>query len=328
MNSITQYPTLPDHTSARQKARDAVIASHGTQPTRSQYKDFTQSRYPLVWRIAFAVILLLPAVASGWISALRLYKAGDDYAAHMFPTWPSWVWHSSGICTPLAAEFLVIAAAVVGRVMMRGRTQTLAGIPILVGTLVAFVGNWTIVNPATTWGWVECFFPPVCVLSVALIFELTLIPELARREANEQAFKLALTDFRAATGDPEADPAWLNEYGKALWADYVRAYSRRRTFDVKRLPRPVQQAIVRRELAADDFWFTDVTDSGSSEPVTNTAELSQNEAAESRVLQYFTEHPEALAAQSLRQVADVIGVSHMTVSRVKDQLSGNGHKGQ
>ena len=216
---IADYPTLTDsqRIQARNNARRNIVAKYARRPARSDYDNVTAAKYPPAFTWLVGVSLAFVALSAGLISAFRLYYAGS---AAFYETVPNETLAAIvGVLTPLAAEVLVIVATVAAQVYLhsRGRAQAIALIPVALGTVVAFVGNWQIASPVNTWGWVETIFPPVAVLSVAFLFELSLVPELERRQADDRAYRAALADYDRLTSRPEAHTEWRNTYGAALW---------------------------------------------------------------------------------------------------------------
>jgi len=315
---VSSYPMLPEalRIAAREVARGNVVKRHGQRPVRDQFKDYAASKYPGWFRGLVGFALLVVGLASGWISAVRLYKAGYDYAAQTV-SGPNWIAVSIGVCTPLAAEFLIIVAAIASRVYLRDRGRRWAFLPVLVGTIVGFVGNWTITQPDMAWGWVVTFFPPVAVLSTALIFEMTLVPELERRQSNEVAFQAALERYEKAIADPETYSGWRDSYAFALW----EAWKRKQRKLAAEMSVEVRDQIILREMAADRF-FTGNTHEYS--PTIQAKPDEQPGAQKERVKEYLTLYPEDRAL-TLTELSEKIGVSYSTVQRVVKEYSKNGH---
>jgi len=61
-------------------ARASVRRRNGPKPDRAAFSDFTAPKYPPAFTRAVGIGLLIVALASGWISAVRLYQAGYDNA--------------------------------------------------------------------------------------------------------------------------------------------------------------------------------------------------------------------------------------------------------
>jgi hypothetical protein len=276
-------------------------------------------------------MLVLVALAAGTISGIRLYFAGKDYAAHTIDEYTLTV--IIGAATFLAAELLVILATVASQVYLHGRKRGIALFPVFVGTLVAFVGNWTVSNPQTIWGYVETFFPPVAVLSVAFFFEIALIPELERRQANENAYQRARAEYDQVSNFPEKHPAWLDKHGWALWDMWRNVFGVEHDADT--IPHENRVLIVQREMSFDRFFDQSVTDNDRQARSTRQAaadidpDIRAMPAGKNRVAEYLRRYPSQIpdTLEDVEALADQLGVSGRTVYRGKDMVSRNGHSG-
>lgn len=316
-DTISTYPTLSDtqRIQARKNAARNIVDKYARKPRREDYDDYTIARYPRWFTGGVALALAFVALAAGIISAFRLYYAGYQqfYTAIPNQTQARIV----GVLTPLAAEVLVIIAAVAMQLYLhrQGRAQLVALIPVATGTIVAFVGNWQIAQPSSTWGWVETIFPPVAVLSVAFFFELTLVPELERRQANENAYRAAREEYDTLTYAPEKHPRWQDTYGWSLWEMWSRVY--RDAVDIGLLDRETRQLIALREMDADTFFSDDI--SGNFRKSSETPAVSKDE-----VIAYLRSTPDAELLTG-REIAEITGASEATVSRARRAFSKNGH---
>lgn len=317
---IQEFPTLTDsqRIQARRNAERNVIDKYARQPRRDDFRDYTASRFPGWFSWSIGAVLLIVALAAGAISGIRLYFAGRDYAAQTIDV-ETLTW-AIGVSTFLAAELLVILATVAGQVYMRGLKRVISVIPILVGMVVAFVGNWEITQPSTTWGWVETIFPPVAVLSVAFFFEIALIPELERRQANDNAYRAAREDYDALVNAPDHHAKWPDTYGWALWELWAKIY--RHEVDIQSVPQDVKRLIALREMSADVFF-----DDHFAESFRNHSNFPGGEKVTQRaVMQFLQLHPEADLWPGTRIAAET-GASEATVSRARRKLQQNGHEG-
>ena len=251
---IAHYPTLTDaqRIQARKNAARNIVEKYARKPRREDFDDYARSRFPRWFTALVALLLVFVALSAGVISAFRLYFAGytQFYASVDNETMARIV----GVLTPLAAEVLVIVAAVAMQVHLhaKGRARLIALVPVATGTIVAFVGNWQIAQPASTWGWVETLFPPVAVLSVAFFFEVTLVPELERRQTNENAYKEARAEYDLLMNNPEAHGQWNNVYGWALWEMWAHVFQQ--DYEISKIDRAKRQLIALREMIADSFF--------------------------------------------------------------------------
>src|SRR3990167_3160545 len=320
----TDYTLKPLTQTQRARARDMARASvrrrNGPKPDRAAFSDFTAPKYPPAFTRAVGIGLLIVALASGWISAVRLYQAGYDNA-------PITLRHevrvSMGVATPLAAEILVIVATVAAQVYLVGKRRRLSLIPVAVGTIVAFVGNWNMIRPDSAWTWVETMFPPLSVLSVAFIFEVTFVPELERRQSNEVAFQAALGMWQRVESDPEGHEQW-----QAVYATLLRdALCKVNGISIDQFAPDQWREIVARELDADT-WYEGAT---SRDYAPHNADLDGKQKQQI-IRDYVAAHPDA-ARLSQTALATMLAhelnmpVSQSTVSRaLAGTAQRNGHR--
>lgn len=331
---ISNYPTLTDaqRIQAQQNAQRNMAAKYARKPNRADFKDFAVSRFPRVFSWAIGVVLLVIAVAAGTISGIRLYFAGKNYAALTIDEYALTV--VIGAATFLAAELLVIVATIASQVYLHGRKRWMALLPVAVGTLVAFVGNWTIANPHTTWGYVETFFPPVAVLSVAFFFEIALIPELERRQANENAYQRARAEYDLVMNQPDKHPAWKNTYGLALWDMWRHIFGA--DHDADSFERLSRIMVVEREMSFDQFFDLSLPGIARQRAATKAAaadidaDIRALPAGQGRVKEYLKRNPNQLpkSIEDAEALADQLGVSVRTVYRGKDAVNKNGNARQ
>ena len=252
---ITQLPPLEenDRLDARAQAKQYVIRSKGTQPTRDQFSQAEISEYPAWMNLAGAIMLLIVFAASSIITMFRLYIAGHTIA--FAATHEDLVAEISGGATPIMAEFMVVTSAIAVYLYFRGRERLLMAVPITVGLAVAFVGNWETTDPDSIWGYLDTIAPPLAVLSTAIIGERILLQTIRQRHANERAYKEALTTWQRVTAQPEADSQYPRFYALAIQEIARRKFGRRTVF--KNLTRADWRLYVHRELQAND-WFADL----------------------------------------------------------------------
>lgn len=332
-DSLANYPTLTDaqRIQAREVAHANLIARYARRkPRRSDFDDHTAARYPRAFTLLIGLMLVLVALAAGWISGVRLYFAGKAYALATIHDYVLSV--AIGLATVLAAELLVILATVAGQVYLRGRKQVISLIPVIVGMVVAFVGNWTVTQPATAWGLVETLFPPVAVLSVAFFFEITLLPDLERRQANEVAFQQARARYDTIHLAPESHPRWLDMHGKALWETWREAFAAR--FDMVAIPQEVRRLIAHRELSFDHFFDESLPGTASHDrqdriDTSHLPDVPPDVKAlpgKRRVKAYLTRYP-GVMDEDKAVLADKLDVSGRTVYRGFDLVANNGKTG-
>lgn len=236
---------------ARKRAERSIRLRLGEKPNRAQYNNHVASQFPRWFTVGIGIMLAVVALAAGFISGVRLYSAGQSYADKTIGFLLVTV--IIGGCTVLAAEVLVILATVAGQIYMRGWNRLISIIPVALGMIVAFVGNWTVTDPSTMWGWVETGFPPIAVLSVAFFFEITLVPELERRQADDNAFELARAEWQQMADNIADHPDW-----SAVWANALRdALLRYNSLTVDALTPDEWRAVVGAEMNAEQWWNID-----------------------------------------------------------------------
>lgn len=316
---IADYPALSDaqRIQARNNARRNIVAKYARKPDRAEFNNVTPSRFPPLFTWAVGLALAFVALSAGIISAFRLYYAGSEAFYESVPN--ATLAAIVGVLTPLAAEVLVIVATVAAQAYLhsRGRAQVVALVPVALGTAVAFVGNWQIANPSDTWGWVETVFPPVAVLSVAFLFELSLVPELERRQSDDLAYRAALADYDLLVNRPEDHREWRNVYGAALWEMWMRVYERDAVGWI--IGREIRQLIALREMSSDAFFSDEI----SAISRNRTESTGKNSVSQREVLAYLKENPDAVLLQQ-NEIAEITGASAATVSRAFRKFQKNG----
>lgn len=314
---IQDYPILTDaqRLQARKNAERTIVQRFARKPERDHFREAMDAKFPLWFSWLVGAFLAIVAVAAGTISGIRLYFAGRDYAALTIDVeWLTWV---IGTCTFLAAELLVILATVASQVYMRGIKRWLSLLPIAIGMLVAFVGNWEITNPSTTWGWVETIFPPIAVLSVAFLFEIALIPELERRQSVNNAYHIALDDYNRLMHDPSTHDGWHDAYGWALWDMWSRVFA---DHDPVLLDRDTRQLIAMREIDADTFFSGEISGNFRNK---GKARGNDQQVSKKDVIDFLKEHPDAENLTGT-EIAEMTGASPATVSRARKAITRNG----
>lgn len=331
MDRTYEQMTLTDaeRDDARRQAREKVVADRAHEPDRAAFAGYAVSKYPLAFTAAVGIVLVIVAVAAGTISGIRLYFAGRDYAAETIAQ-PALTWIIGG-STVLAAEFLVILATVAAQVYMRGWRRGLSVIPVTVGMIVAFVGNWEVSQPSTTWGVVETVFPPIAVLSVAFFFEVALMPELERRTADEKAYQDALRVYNELRARPEQHHDYGHYLRRELWQQWVTAF--RDQVQASDIPIADRRLILRRELEAES-WLDDqpMTDNTSQQrairqPAPDVPAEILKHKGKYRAAAYLRQFPgeEPATADEAEALGARLAVSGRTVYRGVEIVSNNGH---
>ena len=192
---------------ARDVARKNAVAAYGHEPQWEQYERVQVNDFPDWITRVVSGLLLVVFIAAANVSLFRVFTAGRD---HYLETMPNEVTQAAavGFSTFLLAEFMVIVSVVARRVLFRDNriVQRVLWIPVVMGILMAFVGNWTITQPRTFWGVLETGVPPLAVLFMSIILEEMLLRSVGQRHAAKVAYTEALVEWRAKTNDPEALP--------------------------------------------------------------------------------------------------------------------------
>ncbi len=255
--------TEAERLDARDRARQHVMRLAGPRPARDQFRDYTASEYPRWLTLGVGAMLVIVFAAAANVSVFRLFTAGRDHFLESIGI--EWQAAIVGASSFLLAEFMVIAATIALRIYFKGRDRWLMAVPIGLGLLMAFVGNWAISQPqvaltaAGLWSILETATPPAAVLFMAVIGERLILESLRNRHRNEQAFQAALADWQQATAEPERSPAWRRSYANALKEAIREANGSGRGQKERRelmaaLRGPEWAALVLREMQADR-WF-------------------------------------------------------------------------
>ncbi len=258
--------TEEERLDARDRARKNVIRSIGPRPTRDQFKDYAASDYPRWLSTGVGVMLIIVFAAAANVSIFRVFSAGRNSFLETIGI--EWQAALVGASSFLLAEFMVIAATIAMRIYFKDRDRWLMLLPIAMGLLMAFVGNWTISQPrvelsaAGIWALLETATPPAAVLFMALIGERLILEALRNRHRNEHAFQESLAEWLARTAEPEKSPAWPNSYANALKEVLRevnangRGQKERREF-MQQMRGAEWSVVVMREIQADQ-WFEEV----------------------------------------------------------------------
>jgi hypothetical protein len=262
---------------ARDRARQNVVRAIGQKPQWKHYQRQTVSEYPTWLPALVAVLLTIVFVAAGAVSVFRTYTAGSSHFADSMATYfqndqsdtpmqeftppadTDWQAAIVGLSAFVMAEFMVIASVVAANIFFVGRARWLMAVPAALGTAVALVGNWTVAQPSSTWGYLETVVPPIGVLFMALIGERLILRAIKQRHADRREYQKAQVKWDADTAKPEQAPRWRNTYATALRDTLQVANSRGRGSTARKefmatMTRADWRLVVHREMQADD-WF-------------------------------------------------------------------------
>jgi len=241
-----------------ERARAIVVRAVGDAPSREQFANATISHYPRWFTSLIGALLAVLFVAAGLPSFFRLFTAGRDYFLHGIgdPVQAALV----GLSTFILAETLIIASTIAARVYFVGKERRMFIVPIVMGLLMALVGNWYVTQPYDVFGWLETLVPPFAVLFIALIGERLILDAIETRHANEIAYGRAHAEWKLATHDPEKHPRYMAAYANTLRRKLIEVQSigngaKARGELMQQLSTDDWRALVRREMQADE-WYT------------------------------------------------------------------------
>jgi hypothetical protein len=247
--------TQEQRQTARQAARDAVIRAVGAKPTREQFSYTTISKYPPAITRLISGLCLVLLLAAFTPSAIRLYVIGSQTFGQAVDS--SAAMTAVGLATVLSAEVgqvvfsLALATLGTSRVSRRLLYASMA-----ITTILSLMGNIQISLPGhmnSPFAWLESVAPPILVLSTAYVLKEQALESIERRHANERAFQAALTDWQAATGNPEEHPQWSQFYANAL-RDALRKANNRRRETLSQMTQDDWRIVVFREMQAERWY--------------------------------------------------------------------------
>lgn len=263
--------TQDERLQAMQDARDAVRASYGNAPQRT---DFEAHLERMTWVDMLIWALCIVVLAAAFIlSAMRLYHIGRETFMHSIAHEQSAVFAGAFIVI-LAEATQLISALALAKVHDRKFRIAL----YLVGagaTCIAIVGNVQVVQPWAMDGafdawssalhnpfaWLEAFLPPLFVLAMAHVLKHELLDAVALQAAQKVAYEKALHEWqRLVSADAEAHPEWMRFYANAL-RDALRSANARTKAGKETLPLLTNadwRALVYREMHADR-WYEDAS---------------------------------------------------------------------
>lgn len=279
---------------ARSRAGKLVLKAVGDRPRREQFINATIGKYPLWFTRFVAGLMAVVFIAAGMPSLFRLYSAGRDYFMHgINDTLQASI---VGFSTFMLAESLVILSTIAARVYFTGKARYIFVVPVIMGLMMALVGNWTVVQPKDLFSWLETLIPPFTVLFVALIGERLILESLETRHSNEKAYQEAVVGWQIASHAPEDHP----RYGSAL-ANVLREALRlansegtgatRRKELMSALSTEHWKALVYRELQADNWYATPLTDVPELPALPEPTKKRKEEAASVEVVNPFGPNP-------------------------------------
>lgn len=263
MSNITALRELTDNErlDARERARQIVLREIGDKPRRKQYMGVTVSEYPR-WVVRLVGgLMLVVFVAAAMPSLFRLYSAGSTY--HLEGINSGWQAAVVGVSTFLLAEFLIITSTLAASIFYQGRARAVFAFPVALGLAVAFVGNWTVVQPHDLFSWLETVVPPLAVLVMSFVGERLILDAVRQQHADEKAYQEAVQDWQQRTRDVEKHSRWNVIYGRSLIQGIRQANTggtgtKARQETMNAMTRREWAALVRRELLIEaGDWLTE-----------------------------------------------------------------------
>lgn len=240
---------------ARQAARQAVVRSIGPRPTREQFVHHTISKYPPTVTRLISILCIVLLLAAFTPSAIRLYVIGSQTFGQAVSN--SVAMTAVGLATVLSAEVgQVVFSLALATLGTSRSSRRLLYVSMTIATILALTGNIQIALPGHTsspFAWLEAVAPPLLVLSTAYVLKEQVLETIERRHADERAFQAALTEWQAATADPERHPNWSQVYANALRDALLKANSRRKEA-VGEMTVDDWRSVVFREMKAD-LWY-------------------------------------------------------------------------
>jgi hypothetical protein len=258
---------------ARKKAREAVTRAIGPKPAREHFNQSTISKYPpSVTRLIFLLCLIL-LLAAFTPSAIRLYVIGSQTFGQAVSNDVAMT--AVGFATVLSAEIgqivFSLALATLGT-SQSARRLLIASMAI--ATIISLVGNVQLALPGhenSPFAWLEALAPPIIVLATAYVIKEQILESVEVRHANEQAFQIALADWRVLTAEPEDHPTWMQFYANAL-QDALRKANVRRKETLSQMTVEDWRLAVGHEMRADMWYQNTNSDSGSSTSFSHAVE--------------------------------------------------------
>jgi hypothetical protein len=243
---------------ARQKAIQVIEAMAGVKPERDHFKNTTISKYP-TWITDMVVTLSLVVLLTAFLlSAIRLYHIGyETFHQTLENEFASIV---AGFAIVLLSEAASVLFTLALSVIGQSQTQRWILLASIIGTAaLALSGNYYVAlhqQDLTVFSVREAMLPPLLTLSTAYVLKELLLSVIELRHADQQAYEVAVEEWKQATAYPEDHPDFLQAYANELRDLIIKANRRRKT--VKEAMGTVWgfawRELIRRELKTEN-WF-------------------------------------------------------------------------
>lgn len=267
--------TEGERLNARDRAVKNIQRAIGSEPTPDQFTRAQFSAYPTSYRRAIIALLLIVGFTAFLVSAFRLFAIGRAHFLESIPDDTQAI--IVGIAVVLMSEFLVVVSGLARPLIDSGKWKMF--FPMFLGVTIALVGNWTMTNPNTVFGWLETLAPPIVVFIVALIGEQLLIKSLKERHEAQLEYTEALNAWKTAHNNPEKSERWLSTYANALKATLIEVNSKgtgktRRIEIMNGLNGRDWSNLVRNELNADNWYIDQPADKPQLTPTSSNGTKS------------------------------------------------------
>ncbi len=219
-NVLDQIPLLSPEKrqEAREQAHELVIRRAGPRPNRKDFQDRRISMYPGWITTTIMIFLVVLFIASFLPSVFHLFNAGRDYFNSGIVDQPAQA-AIVGIASFLMAEVTVILATIVQRVYFQGQSQRLLNSAIIIGVLIAMLGNVASAQPKyeltfqAAFDWLLTLGPSIIVFVTSAILKQIMFSSIEHRMLNEQDYQDILKSWESKVSNPEADPKFMAVYG-------------------------------------------------------------------------------------------------------------------
>jgi hypothetical protein len=188
-------------------------------------------------------------------SAIRLYVIGSQTFGQAVDN--SAAMTAVGLATVLSAEIgQVVFSLALATLGTSRSSRRLLHLSMGIATILALTGNIQTALPGhaqSPFAWLEAVVPPLLVLSTAYVLKEQVLETIEQRHADERAFQMALSEWQAATANPEYHLQWSQFYANAL-RDALNKANYRRQEALAALTTADWRMLVYRELQAEQWY--------------------------------------------------------------------------
>jgi hypothetical protein len=239
-----------------------VVQSIGLRPGREQFAQHTISSYPPSVTRLISLLCIVLLLAAFTPSAIRLYVIGSQTFGQAIEN--SAAMTAVGLATVLSAEIgQVVFSLALATLGMSRSSRKLLHLSMLLATILALTGNIRTALPGharSPFAWLEAIAPPMLVLSTAYVLKEQVLEAIERRHADERAFQTILSEWQAATSNPEKHPQWSRFYANAL-RDALNKANYRRQEALTALTIADWRMLIFRELQTERWYVEPEVDS-------------------------------------------------------------------